>query len=248
MYITPQRRQRMVRAHYLRQGGHSLSQSAEILNVSRATIHADLKLLETHWNLVAELTHDDLLLEQIEQLQLRVNRLRSLGPLDLLAELGLPKDLRVDISEMTRLYAVHQQAIQAATRELRLLLRELRPETRQRFGDVIDIELADDADQHLMDPEQGWTTLNKPEHPKPVNSGKTQDLLLPDSDTKKVPERSASPIPRNTGRNKPCPCGSNKKRKHCHPEPQSLQAQSPPPGDLATHPQQPDVSSSASLR
>ena len=208
----------MVRAHHLRQNGRSLSQSAEILKVSRATVHADLKLLETHWQVVAELTHDDLLLDQIEQLQLRLKHLHSLGPVDLIEQLGLPKDLRVSISEMTRLYAVHQQTIQAATREFRLLLRELRPETRQRAEEIIDIELLDETDDQLGDPEPGWTELNKPEHPEHLIPSKTLESASSAPTQENSAEHLNIPLPRNTGRNKPCPCNSGKKRKHCHPQ------------------------------
>ena len=233
MYLTPKRRQRMVRAHHLRQSGHSLSQSAEILGVSKATVHADLKLLETHWDIVAEFTYDDILLDQIEQLQLRLHNMRKLGPVDLIKQLGLPADLRVDISEMTRLYALHQQSINNAARELRLLLRELRPETRRRADEIIDIELVDESDHanpsdpadltdgaapQLPEPEPSWIRLNDPDRSEHTIPDKTQEILPESTDQQNSAEQPAVPIPRNTGRNKPCPCGSNKKRKHCHPQ------------------------------
>ena len=44
MSITPRRRQRMICADQLRQIGRSRSQSAEILDVSRATAHAKLQI------------------------------------------------------------------------------------------------------------------------------------------------------------------------------------------------------------
>ena len=84
--------------------------------------------------------------------------------------------MRVSVAEMTRLYAVHQQSIQAATRELRLLLRELRPETRQRSPDIIDAELAEDPEPQLDGPNQpgsNWPQLNKPDHQKRAIPSKT---------------------------------------------------------------------------
>ena len=207
----------MVEAHHLRQKGRSLSQSSEILGVSRATVHADLKLLDAHWDSVAELAHDDLLLDHIEQLHLRVVRLRSLSVPNLLAELGVPPGTLVNTTELTRLYAVHQQSINAATRELRLLLRELKPESRQRANDIIDIELLDD-DEQLPETEQDWTKLNKPEHPEQPKPSKTLEILPQTHAKQNSAEHLNTALPRNTGRNKPCPCGSARKRKHCHPQ------------------------------
>jgi hypothetical protein len=233
----------MVRAHHLRQRGRSMSQSATILGVSKATVHADLKLLETHWNIVAELTHDDILLDQVERLNARLANLLQLGPADLIEQVGLPRDMRVSLAEMTRLYAVHQQTINTAARELRLLLRELRPETRQRADEIIDIELVeDDADLQLTDPdqaeqpEQGWTRLNEPERSERTIPSKTLEIEPSDPANQNSAEHLndlTAPLPknlpRNTGRNKPCPCNSGKKRKHCHP-----QAKSRPPPDPAS--------------
>ena len=232
MNISPQRRQRIVRAHHLRRNGRSQTESADLLGVSKATVNADLKLLEADWANIAELTHDDLLLDQIEQLNLRLKHLLSLGPLDLIKQLGLPEDMRVSIAEMTRLYAVHQQSIQAATRELRLLLRELRPETRQRSADIIDAELAEDPEPQLDGPNQpgsNWPQLNKPDHPKRAIPSKTLEIERPGPKQKNSPDHPTVPLPRNTGRNKPCPCGSGKKRKHCHPQTRPPPQSRPPP-------------------
>ena len=224
----------MVRAHHLRQRGRSLSQSATILGVSKATVHADLKLLETHWNIVAELTHDDILLDQVERHNVRLMNLLQLGPADLLEQVGLPRDTRVSLAEMTRLYAVHQQTINTAARELLLLLRELRPETRRRADEIIDIELVEDDDPQLADPdqaeqpEQGWTRMNDPDRSEPAIPSKTLEIEPSDPANQNSAERLTAPLRRNTGPNKPCPCNSGKKRKHCHP-----QSRPPPLGEVS---------------
>ena len=221
MQISPQRRQRMLREHHLRQSGYSQAQIARELNVSRATVHADLKLLEAEWSVVAELTHDDLLLDQIERINLRLQRLLSLEPVDLIEQLGLPMDIRVSLAEMIRLYTVHQQSINAAARELRLLLRQLRTDTRQRADENIDIELVDAADvddEQLAEPEPGWNELNKPEQSEHLIPSKTQEIPSSPPAHENSAEHLNIPLPRNTGRNKPCPCNSGKKRKHCHPQ------------------------------
>ncbi len=72
MHITPRQRRRSVRVHYLRQRGQSLKQIAETSKTSVATVRADLKLAETHWSSVASATADDLLLQSLHLLQLRL--------------------------------------------------------------------------------------------------------------------------------------------------------------------------------
>ncbi len=61
-----------MRAHHLRQLGHSLRQIAEKLNISVATVRADLKLAQTHWGTIAAASADDLLLESLHLLQIRL--------------------------------------------------------------------------------------------------------------------------------------------------------------------------------
>ncbi|MYA02540.1 MAG: HTH domain-containing protein, partial [Chloroflexi bacterium] len=72
MFIPPKRRRRIMRAHHLRQQGHSLRQIAEKLNISIATVRADLKLAQTHWATIAAASADDLLLESLHLLQIRL--------------------------------------------------------------------------------------------------------------------------------------------------------------------------------
>ena len=69
MFIPPKRRRRIMRAHHLRQQGHSLRQISEKLSVSLATVRADLKLAQTHWGPIAAASADDLLLESLHLLR-----------------------------------------------------------------------------------------------------------------------------------------------------------------------------------
>ena len=73
MHISPRQRRRSVRVHYLRQHGQSLKKIAETCKTSVATVRADLKLAETHWSSIAAATADDLLLESLHLLKLRLN-------------------------------------------------------------------------------------------------------------------------------------------------------------------------------
>ena len=73
MHISPKQRRRSVRAHYLRQHGQSLKHIAEAVDVSVATVRADLKLAETHWSSIAAASADDLLLESLFLLKTRLS-------------------------------------------------------------------------------------------------------------------------------------------------------------------------------
>ena len=63
-----------MRAHHLRQQGHTLRHIADTLGVSIATVRADLKLAQTHWGTIAAASADDLLLESLHLLQARLTR------------------------------------------------------------------------------------------------------------------------------------------------------------------------------
>ena len=72
MHITPRQRRRSIRVHYFRQQGHSLQYIADTSKTSLATVRADLKLAETHLSSIAAATADDLLLQSLHLLQLRL--------------------------------------------------------------------------------------------------------------------------------------------------------------------------------
>ena len=130
MHIPPQRRTRILEAHRLRRRGRSLRKIAEQLDVSPATIHADLQLLETNWPDIARPAAQDVLLEQLTRLRDFADRLTADGPLAPLTHLGYEQDGRhitlLDrfVTEhpqlVTELYRIHYHAIAAVSRELRL--------------------------------------------------------------------------------------------------------------------------------
>ncbi len=72
MHISPKQRRRCIRVHYLRQHGQSLKEIAETVEISVATVRADLKLAETHWSSIAAASADDLLLESLYLLKMRL--------------------------------------------------------------------------------------------------------------------------------------------------------------------------------
>ena len=215
MYTSPQRRRRILSAHNFRQHGYSLRDIAQRLHVSAATIHADLRALETDWTDIAQATRNDLLLQQIHRLNRRINRLIRQNPADLAAEVGFPPSIPLGLDAMTRLHALREQSLNAACRELRLLLQQL-PDDHQPPGDTIELELL--ADDQLADPDRvqsDRTALNKPEQPQPTIPNKTREISAGTSPESISAEQPNSPFPRATGRNQPCPCGSGRKRKRC---------------------------------
>ena len=212
MNISPRRRRRIIREHQLRQNGRTLEDIAARLGVSVATVHADLRLLETNWNDFAQATRHDLLLQQITRVNRRIGHLLNRKPLG--PEAGFTAE------EFLRVETLYAQNLNAACRELRLLLRELPGDARPGSGEIIDIELADYPDYELADPEETRKNLKKAESPQHLIPGKTRESEPRQAAEKKSPEnlKAIAALPRNTGRNKPCPCGSGRKRKHCHPQ------------------------------
>ncbi len=220
MYLSPQRRRRILRAHNLRQHGSSLRDIAQRLQVSAATVHADLRALETDWTDIAQATRNDLLLQQINRLNRRIQRLIQQTPTGLLAEVGFSPDPPVTIDAITRLHALREQSLNAACRELRLLLQQV-PADHQPPGDVIELEQLPFPDDQLADPDPAnhvqsdRTALNKPEHLPPTIPSRTREISAVTAPEIKSSEQPNTTLPRHTGRNQPCSCGSGRKRKRC---------------------------------
>ena len=185
MPTSPQRRRRILHAHELRQAGQSLRQIATTLGVSHATIHADLKLLETDWSDIAEQTADDFLFEHVTLLRRRVHRLLQEDPtkplegFSFLTNGGRVTPLLPNTApaQIARLHEVHHRAIATALREYRLILRELRPAAKARALADAEAEAFDCPDDQLTDaprpkalpdPAKTQPKLNEPNHLRPT--------------------------------------------------------------------------------
>ena len=185
MPTSPQRRRRILHAHELRQAGQSLRQIATALDVSHATIHADLKLFETDWSDIAEQTADDFLFEHVTLLRRHVHRLLQEDPTKPLeASPSSPTAAKsrhccphTAPAQIARLHEVHHRAIATALREYRLTLRELRPAAKARALADAEAEAFDFPDDQLLDaprpkalpdPANTQPKLNEPDHLRPV--------------------------------------------------------------------------------
>ena len=215
MNISPRRRRRILREHQLRQNGHTLEQIARKVDISVATVHADLRVLETNWTDFAQATRKDLLLQQINRLNRLITRLTNRKP--------FADDGTFTVEQIISLETLISRDLNAANREFRLLLRELRADAPQD-GEIIELELSDYPDHELADPERTRKNLKEPETNPATIPQKTQEIAHSAVSEKEIPENLKVPLPKHTGRNKPCPCGSGQKRKRCHPQ----HAQSPP--------------------
>ena len=182
MHIPPQRRTRILEAHRLRRRAQSLRKIAEQLDVSPATIHADLQLLESNWPDIALPAAQDVLLEQLTRLRDFADRLTADGPLAPLTHLGYEQDGRhitlLDrfVTEhpqlVTELYRIHYHAIAAVSRELRLTAdRTLAAAHTAENPDIADIDptdiptdqLTDALDESLLEPDEHDTPETLPE-------------------------------------------------------------------------------------
>ena len=228
MNISPRRRRRILREHQLRQNGHTLEQIAKKVDISVATVHADLRVLETNWTEFAQATRKDLLLQQINRLNRLITRLTNRKP--------FADDGTFTVEQIISLETLLSRDLNAANREYRLLLRELRADAPHN-DEIIELELSDYPDHELADPERTRKNLKEPETNPAAIPQKTQEIASPPPPEKEIPENLKVPLPKHTGRNKPCPCGSGRKRKLCHPQhsssPPSEVSSSPPAGEMS---------------
>ena len=161
MHIPPQRRTRILEAHRLRRRGRSLRNIAEQLDVSPATIHADLQLLESNWPDIASPTAQDALLEQLTRLRALADQLTTDGPLAPLTRLGYDDNGRhVTLLDrfvtqhpqlITDLHRIHYHAIAAVARELRLTADRILAPARAEDTATADIDPTDIPADQLTD-------------------------------------------------------------------------------------------------
>ena len=185
MHIPPQRRTRILEAHRLRRRGRSLRKIGEQLDVSPATIHADLQLLESNWPDIASPTAQDAMLEQLTRLRALADQLMTDGPLAPLTRLGYEDNGRhVTLFDrfvtkhpqlITDLHRIHYHAIAAVARELRLTADRILAAARTEDADIDDIDDIDDIEAneaaeaavaaHEAIPEPGEQHTPIPEQP-----------------------------------------------------------------------------------
>ncbi|MCY3922618.1 MAG: hypothetical protein OXG27_09495 [Chloroflexi bacterium] len=188
MHITPKRRRRVMHAHYLSQRGRSHRQIAEALKVSQATVRSDLQLVETHWSSLASATADDLLLESLNFLQLR---------LQLVVDQDIVGNVSGHLAPVEYLRARGAQAAQLnnLAREVRRTTHEVQQRAAQR-PDQPDL-----YDEEPQEPAETTPELSKTDHPVSTISSPEQEIVQSQPAEEKIPADPIRPpvqLPRPT--------------------------------------------------
>lgn len=174
MFISPQRRRRILQAHQLRQEGRTLRGIAEILGVSHSTVVADLKLFEIHWSDLVEQAADDALVEQLQLLQVR---LRKALPLDMIETYG-----NFNPTDFARVYQAHVAEVATVLREIRRTTVALHERAQSRRAQQAEHGQSAEAGGELSFPVD--ELANAPAQPakstKPATSGKSTKRNKPD--------------------------------------------------------------------
>ena len=181
MHITPKHRRRCIRAHYLTQRGESIKQIAETLNVSRATVRSDLQLVETHWSQLAAATADDLLLESLQLLQIRLTIAIENNPVHILRE-------RLTAADYLRAEDARETQLTALAREIRRTVQEVHRRADQRPNQPA---LEDDNPQ-ISD--ETTTKLTISATPDPTISSPEQEIVdsqPPEENFREEPDQDA---------------------------------------------------------
>ena len=149
MHIPPKRRRRCLNVHHLRQQGQSLRQIGAQLQISHATVRADLQLLESHWSEIAAPAADDLLLDQLHILRCLLVKL--------VEEDLIQRYSRVSVPEFTRLYEIRASEIATVLREVRQTAAQIQRRAAQRETRP---ELDREAVQEPAEPQPELSTTN----------------------------------------------------------------------------------------
>ena len=169
-----------MRAHHLRQQGHTLRQIAEKLNISVATVRADLKLAQTHWATIAAASADDLLLESLHLLQIRLT-------------LAIKRDYVADNAgrltpvDYLRARDAQQTQLNHLAREVRRTAHDVHRRSAQRPDQP---DLFDEEPQELA---ETITESTKIEPPNSTISSPEQEIVQSQPAEEKIPAEPIRP-------------------------------------------------------
>ena len=177
--ISPQQRQRILSAHYLRQAGATTQNIAANLEADPAAIQADLRLLEQHWHDITRQAANDALLSSLAALQF-----------------ALAATLQPQPDGSYR-YASQLNDLLPLCRELRQTANQIhkhslfdnpnRPEPTTAY-----------PDDQLTAPEPDRTQSNTIEQDRTQSNTAEQDRTTPNTPNPPRPDRNPAPNPKNT--------------------------------------------------
>ncbi len=187
MHIPSKRRQRCLRVHYLRQRGNSQRQIAKQLEVSHATVRADLQLVETHWNSIASAAADDILLESLHLLHLRLSLAIKYDDVAANTDRLTPVDyLRAREGRETQLNAL--------AREIRRTAQDIYRRAEQRPDQPGLFDEAPQAEPQKL--AESTSETDKTDHPEPTISSPAQEIVADrPQEEKNAPETVHLPNP-----------------------------------------------------
>ena len=167
--LPPERRQRILYAQELHQRGHSLRQIADILQVSHATVHADLRLFNENFPQVAQTLAHEHTFERLEYIAQQLRLLAAEDPLEPLLKYAQMKDERaaplvgqVTANDIVRLYGQHRTLMIHLLREHRLAAAKLETAALTRFANAA--QPLESTDHSLNQAEHSLTELTESDH------------------------------------------------------------------------------------
>ncbi len=176
MHISPKQRRRSVRAHYLRQRGQSLKKIAETSKTSVATVRADLKLAETHWSSIAAATADDLLLQSLHLLQLRLN-------VALKYDFVADNANRLTPVEYLRARDAQETQLNSLAREIRRTVQDVHRRAEQRPDQP---DLFDEEPENPQELAETTPELSQIEPPDSTISSAEQEIVQSEAEEGKI--------------------------------------------------------------
>ena len=174
MHITPKRRRRAMRVHYLTQRAKSQKDIAEQLNISKATVRADLQLVETHWASIASAAADDLLLESLHLLQIRLSL--AIKSDDVANQIS-----RLTSVEFLRARDAQESQLNTLAREIRRTAQEVQRRAAQRPDQP---ELYEEDAQELAETTPESAQIDPPDL---TISSPEQEIAADQPETEKIP-------------------------------------------------------------
>ena len=188
MHIPPRRRRRALRIHYLIQRGLSQQQVAEKLEISRATVRSDLQQIETHWSRIAAPAADDLLLQSLQLLRIRLSRAIKRDPV-------AHNTNRLTPVEYLHAHNAQETQLNGLAREIRRTVQQVQLRAEQR-PDQPDL-----YDEQPQDSSETMTKLTKIAPPSSTISSPQQEIVPDPAPEEKIPTESVRPqvqLPRPT--------------------------------------------------
>ena len=189
MRITPKRRRRIVNVHYLRLQGQAIAKIAEHFSISPATVRADLQLADSHWSTVAAGAADDLLLESLQLLQLRLS-------LAIKHDLVTDNAKRLTPVEYLRARDAQENQLNGLAREVRRTVHDVHQRAAQR-PDQPDLYIEDEASQESAEnaPELAQTSAKSSisAHPNETISSPEQEIVPEIAPQEKNPPKTTLP-------------------------------------------------------